>query len=86
MTKKEAIARIKDHISVHKEYEEKTIKIIEALNIALSVLEETEIISCCECKYWKQQADYDFGLCENDSMWQHTNSCFYCGYAKKRGE
>ena len=42
MTRKEAIARIKDHISIHKICEERAVKITEALNMAISALEQSE--------------------------------------------
>ena len=51
MTREEAIARIKDHMSVHKIYEERAVKITEALNMAISALEQPEIIRCKDCKY-----------------------------------
>lgn len=38
MTNEEAIVRIKDHMSVHKIYEERAIKITEALNMAIEAL------------------------------------------------
>lgn len=42
MTREEAIARIKDHMSVHKIYEERAVKITEALNMAISALQQSE--------------------------------------------
>ena len=49
MTREEAIERIKDHMSVHKIHEERAVKITEALNMAVSALEQPEIIRCKEC-------------------------------------
>lgn len=36
---------------------------------------QPEIIRCKDCKYWKQQTNYQciplsFGFCENDNMWR----------------
>lgn len=42
MTRKEAIERIKDHILVHKYYENHAVKIFEALNMAIEALEQQE--------------------------------------------
>lgn len=41
MTKEEAVARIKDHIEVHHSKEDRAIKIIQALNMAIEALEAT---------------------------------------------
>ena len=41
MTKEEAVARIKDHIEVHHSKEDRAIKIIQALNMAIEALERT---------------------------------------------
>ena len=54
MTKKEAIARIKDHMSVHKIYEERAVKITEALNMAISALEQPEIVRCEDCRWGRK--------------------------------
>ena len=43
MTKKEAIARIKDHIEIHKLFEQRAIKTHEALEMAIKVLEQPEL-------------------------------------------
>jgi hypothetical protein len=51
MTKEEAIARIKDHIEIHKFSEPNAIKIAEALYMAIKALEHP-VIRCEECKYW----------------------------------
>ena len=42
MTNKEAIARLKDHINIHKYREQKAIKILEAFEIAIKALEQFE--------------------------------------------
>lgn len=42
MTKEEAVARIKDHIEVHHIKEDRAIKIVQALNMAIEALERTE--------------------------------------------
>lgn len=48
MTKEEAIARIKDHIAVHKYLERGAVHIIEALNMAIKALEREQWIPCSE--------------------------------------
>lgn len=50
---------------------------------------QSEIIRCKDCKYWKQQTNYQhvpllFGFCENDYMYIDTNDDFYCGYAERK--
>lgn len=42
MTKEEAVARIKDHIEVHHIKEDRAIKIVQALNMAIEALEATK--------------------------------------------
>lgn len=42
MTNREAVARIKDHIEVHHIKEDRAIKIVQALNMAIKALERTE--------------------------------------------
>lgn len=42
MTKEEAVARIKDHIEIHKYHEQDAVKILEALDMAIKALEEPE--------------------------------------------
>lgn len=62
MTRKEAIARIKDHMFVHKMYEERGVKITEALNMAISALEQPE--TCEGCKHlnnkWESEVKYGY--------------------------
>ena len=40
MTREEAIARIKDHIMIHKLYEKNAVKITEALEMAIKALKQ----------------------------------------------
>jgi hypothetical protein len=40
VTREEAIARIKDHIMIHKLYEKNAVKITEALEMAIKALEQ----------------------------------------------
>ena len=42
MTIREAVARIKDHIKVHHIKEDRAIKIVQALNMAIEALEATK--------------------------------------------
>ena len=81
MTREEAIARIKDHMSVHKIYEERVVKITEALNMAISALEQPEIIRCKNCKYYRQYDDQD-DLCVYTMTSVKTDD--YCSYAERR--
>lgn len=46
---------------------------------------EPEIIRCKDCKYWKQQTNYQsFGFCENNDIWTYTDGDHYCGYVERR--
>ena len=61
MTKEEAIARIKDHMLVHKMYEERAVKITEAFDMAISALEQPE--TCEGCKHlgkWENEVEYGY--------------------------
>lgn len=40
MTREEAIARIKDHIEIHRYHERNAVKIFEALDMAIKALEQ----------------------------------------------
>ena len=40
MTREEAVARIKDHIEIHKYHERNAVKIFEALDMAIKALEQ----------------------------------------------
>ena len=51
----------------------------DAVKEIIELLEETsaepEVIRCKECKWWRQQTNYQgsplsFGLCESDDMWR----------------
>ena len=42
MTREEAIARIKDHIDIHRYHERNAVKIFEALDVAIEALEQPE--------------------------------------------
>lgn len=51
MTREEAVARIKDHIEIHKYHERNAVKIVEALDMAIKALEQPEQrwIPCGKC-------------------------------------
>lgn len=81
MTREEAIARIKDHMSVHK-YEERAVKITEALNMAISALQQPEIVRCRECTRFDKKRGCN--LVEGLNV-AKTDS--FCSYAeRKEGE
>lgn len=42
MTREEAVARIKDHIEIHRYHERNAVKIFEALDMAIEVLRQPE--------------------------------------------
>lgn len=42
MTREEAVARIKDHIEIHRYHERNAVKIFEALDMAIKALEQPE--------------------------------------------
>ena len=42
MTREEAVARIKDHIEIHRYHERNAVKIFEALDMAIQALEQPE--------------------------------------------
>jgi hypothetical protein len=87
MTRKEAIARIKDHMSVHKIYEERAVKITEALNMAISALEQPEIIRCKDCKFYTA---YDYTgklMCKRIGKGMILPKPEdFCSYAERREE
>lgn len=58
MTREEAIARIKDHIEVHRCHEHSAVKIFEALNMAIKALEQPEQHYdewCTDCKEYDHE-------------------------------
>ena len=63
MTREEAIARIKDHIKVHRYHEQNAVKILEALDMAIKALEQPEIDYCKDCGWWneKERVCHKFG-------------------------
>ena len=48
MTKEEAVARIKEHIEIHRYNERNAVKILEALEMAIKALEQPE-----PCEDWE---------------------------------
>lgn len=48
MTREEAVARIKDHIEIHRYHERNAVKIFEALDMAIQALEQTRWIPVSE--------------------------------------
>ena len=58
MTREEAIARIKDHIEIHKYHEQNAVKIFEALDMAIKALEQPEIVRCKDCKFFEYDHPY----------------------------
>lgn len=60
MTKKEAVARIKDHIEVHHIKEDRAVKIVQALNMAIEALERTEWHYPSRGEYPDENGEYLF--------------------------
>lgn len=99
MTREEAVARIKDHIEIHRYHERNAVKIFEALDMAIKALEQHEIIHCRDCKYYipyewmfdgiprsSDIADYapdEIGCSINDHNYQPDG---FCSYAERREE
>ena len=91
MTRKEAIARLKDHMSVHKIYEERAAKITEAFNMAISALEQPEIIRCKDCCFCNLEYDDDdnqYYSCtarfDESGFWDEVEAEDFCSWAKRR--
>ena len=88
MTREEAVARIKDHIEIHRCHERNAVKIFEALDMAIKALEQPEIIKCEDCIYWWESHK----MCKRNKDKNHNCACmdcdadFYCGYGKRREE
>lgn len=77
MTNEEAIARIKDHMVIHKKNEPRAVLISEALEMAIAALKaQPEIVRCKDCKHrdaedafcqgrgWPMQLVPDDGFCD----------------------
>ena len=86
MTREEAVARIKDHIEIHRYHERSAVKIFEAFDMAIKALEQPEIVRCKDCKHYyfadnriPQEHRY---TCELDGdRWKPDD---YCSYAERR--
>lgn len=89
MTKEEAVARIKDHIGIHRYHERNAVKIFEALDMAIKALEQSErkkgewikfnnscTIQCDQC------GQEMTSLCDI----QLPNYCLNCGTNMREGE
>ena len=57
MTREEAIARIKDHIEIHRYRERNAVKIFEALDMAIKALEQPEQP---EIEIYSEMSDEEF--------------------------
>ncbi len=73
MTREEAIQMIQNDMKLHHDYLSGDYR--KALRMAISALQQPEIIHCWECKHWRQQTNYagtplSFGFCESDDMWR----------------
>lgn len=88
MTREEAVARIKDHIEIHRYHERTAVKIFEALDMAIKALEQPErktgkwinnspvTMKCDQC-----------GYVIKDWRWNELNFCANCGAdMRMRGE
>ena len=94
MTREEAVARIKDHIEIHRYHEQNAVKIFEALDMAIKALEQPEIIHCQECKHKPSgdEVNHDITFpdwrcpCQCEDYWYSwiPNDNWYCGNAERR--
>ena len=82
MTREEAITRIKDHMSVHNICEERAVYITEALNMAISALQQPEIIRCKDCKKCVIEILCNDYWCDGKRVWEDH----YCSFAERREE
>lgn len=80
MTREEAVARIKDHIEVHRYHERNAVKIFEALDMAIKALEQPEIIRCEDCAKCQIDDVYHDYWCDGKKVWKDH----FCGYAERR--
>ena len=69
MTREEAIARIKDHIEIHRYHERNAAKIFEALDMAIKALEQPEP---CEDAVSRQAAKLKVARV----IWEDGDSCY----------
>ena len=81
MTREEAITRIKDHMSVHNICEERAVYITEALNMAISALQQPEIIRCKYCIWHNENTNQ----CTRKICAEMYDDDF-CSYAERREE
>ena len=86
MTREEAVARIKDHIEIHRCHERNAVKIFEALDMAIKALEQPEVVRCGQCKYAEvadAQDNQDGYTCRfhRGSIWFSGS---YCSWAERK--
>lgn len=89
MTREEAISMIKDDIRLHHEY--LSGKYRKALRVAISALEQPEIIHCRDCKHWSEGDAYSycnklFNAGVLDVYDYMTAEDDFCSYAERRKE
>lgn len=74
MTREEAIKDIQDNI----------LPVVggKSLVIAISALQQAEIIHCEDCEWWEKQKDSLQGRCE--LMQMYPTGAWYCGNAQRR--
>lgn len=57
-------------------------KCVEAINMAIEVLEQETIIHCKDCKHWHEW-DNGAGSCHRSGiMWVGSDYCDYCSFAE----
>lgn len=84
MTREEAATRIKDHIEIHRYHERNTVKIFEALDMAIEALRQPEIVVCKDCKnseHWYRDRRRCF-LWSEDGVSVFDDG--FCNYAERR--
>ncbi len=86
MTREEAIGMIKDDMRLHHDYLSGNYR--KALRMAISALEQPEIIRCKDCEHWDTTWQNDFApnyhYCPLADGTRRYN--FYCADADMRGE
>ena len=65
MTREEAVARIKDHIEIHKYHEWNAVKIFEALDMAIKALQQPES-KWIPCSETNDIPDYEVLCCDKN--------------------
>ena len=82
MTREEAIGMIKDDMRLHHDYLSGNYR--KALRMAISALEQPEIIRCKECKEFRRWIDTDITFCDRTESEAKEDD--FCSRAERREE